>query len=483
VQIVPRRWSFSFAAGRSTQSAADKSNETTIAARLLEAEIVAASKLRGDARKQAMAGVWSRLPENRSGFDAGTIEILEAEIAMADNNLALARLHAKSAAELAPNSAPAHYVVGVVAACSGDNDTAELEWQNALDQDGHFGPARLALAEAALARGDGDNADEQARIVVRDNPGDLQGILVFARALLLEGKVLPAAIMAQRASSLDPVSPEPGLILGEVALKTGHAAQALMQFERALALHPDSDEAIDGMLHVYQSGRMSYAAIKKMERVAQQPPVSSTLLEIAGRLYAARGWYSDAIRTLRTCTAIDPQRVTAARALARLQAATGDLAGATNSAAKAGIDAQPLLNAYREQNSGDWKKAVAIYERALSEGDQSGVAANNVAWLYAEHGSQLDRALSLAETAAHASPNDPAVLDTLGFVHLRRREYSDAVKLLQAAARISEELGLAPERTELNQQIRKHLGEAYMCSGQTAEAMKLAQKRDPLPAR
>jgi tetratricopeptide (TPR) repeat protein len=136
-----------------------------------------------------------------------------------------------------------------------------------------------------------------------------------------------------------------------------------------------------------------------------------------------------------------------------------------------------LLNAYREQTAGDWKKAVAIYERALREGDQSGVAANNVAWLYAEHDAELDRALSLAETAAHASPNDPAVLDTLGFVHLHRREYSDAVKLLQAAARISEEMGVAPQRAELNQQIRKHLSEAYLCSGQTAEAMKLAQIR------
>ncbi|MGH9645631.1 MAG: hypothetical protein ACRD4E_02340, partial [Bryobacteraceae bacterium] len=133
----------------------------------------------------------------------------------------------------------------------------------------------------------------------------------------------------------------------------------------------------------------------------------------------------------------------------------------------------------REENGGNWKKAAAIYERALREGDQSGVAANNVAWLYAEHNAQLDRALSLAQTAAHAAPNDPAVLDTLGFVHLRRREYSAAVQLLQAAARISAELGVAPERAELNQQIRKHLSEAYLCSGQTAEAMKLAQKRDP----
>jgi tetratricopeptide (TPR) repeat protein len=480
---TPRKsWSFSFSAKASPSASGDNAEQTGIAARLVEAEILAASRLQGNARKQAIATVRSRLQENRVHFDAAIVDILESEIAMAEGNLTLARLCANSAVALAPASAPAHYVAGLVSSSAGDEETAEVEWQNALDQDPHFGPARLALAEADLERGDGESADEQVRVVVRDNPGDLQAILVFARALLQEDKVLPAAIMAQRASALDPTSPEPLLILGEAALKTNHAPQALMQFERALALRPDSDEAVEGLLRVYQSGRLSYAAIKKMELVAQQPPVSSTLLEVAGRLYAAHGWYTDAIRTLHTTLALDPKRVTAARALARIQAATGDLAGATESAAKAGIEAQPLLNAYREQNGGDWRKAAAIYERALLEGDQSGVAANNVAWLYAEHDAQLDRALLLAETAAHLSPNDPAVLDTLGFVHLRRREYSAAVQLLQAAARISTELGVAPERADLNQQIRKHLSEAYMRSGQTAEALKLAQSRHPLPA-
>ena len=332
------------------------------------------------------------------------------------------------------------------------------------------------MADAALARNDATDADQQARLVVRDNPGDLQAILVFARALLLENEPLPAAVMAQRASALDPTSAEPSLIMGEVALRMNNPAQALLQFERALAMRPDSEEGIDGLLRVYQQGRLSYSAIQKMERVAQEPPASSTLLEIAGRLYASHGWDTEAIRALKRTIEMDPKRVTAARTLAHLQAVTGDYTGATETAMKAGVDAQALLKAYDEENTGDWRRAAATYERAIREGDQTGVAANNLAWLYAEHNSQLDRALAMAETAVRNSPNDPAVLDTLGFVHLQRREYSDAVKLLETAVHLTALIS-EPHNSDLDQQIRKHLSQAYMCAGQTKAALKLAQNQ------
>ena len=476
--IHAQRWSF-LRRQKSAVTTDDQVSQANIAARLIEAEIVAVSRQHGDERKRAMASVRTRLEENRARFDSATTAILEAELALADNNLVFARSFANTAKELAPNSAPAHYVVGLVAAASGDNETAQTEWQNALDEDNHFNPARLALAEDALAHGDGEIADQQARLVVRDNPGDLQAVVIFSRALLLEGKTTPAAIMAQRASALDPTSPEPFLILGAVALKVNNAPQALLNFERALSMQPDCEEAVDGLLRIYGTGRLSYAAIRKMEKVAQDPPASSTLLEIVGRLYGSRGLYSDAIRALKHTVEMDPKRTTAARMLAQLQANTGDFRGATQVAMKAGVDSQSLLSAYQEQNAGDWKRAAATYERALRAGDETGVAANNAAWLYAEHNVQLDRALLLARAAAHLTPNNPSVLDTLGFVHLQRREYSDAVKLFETAARITKEMASLPEYRAVGEQVRRHLHDAYMLSGQTEAALQIAQNRGP----
>jgi tetratricopeptide (TPR) repeat protein len=457
----------------------DSTDRASVAARIIEAEIAAASAHTGKERTSALNTIRKHLDEYRPSLDAATNAILESEIALANNNPVVAKLFASSAVDLAPGSASAHYVLGLVNAANGNADVAQSEWQNALDADAHFLPARLAIAERSLETGDLEQADLQVRQVVRDDPGNYRGLVVFARILLQQGKHDSAAMIAHRAAVLDPSAVEPYLVIGEVALKTNRVAEALMNYERAVVTHPDSDDAMNGLLDLYRRGKISFAAIEKLERAGRQEPQSSTLLEIAGRLYADHGWYDDAIRTLSKAVEMDPRRATANRILAQLQLSTGDIAQANAVASRAGGASETLLAAFRDQQSGMWQQAAGNYERALRDGDQTGVAANNLAWLYAEHNSQLDRALELAGDATKLSPNNPAVLDTLGFVLLKRREYSSAVKILETAARLSASTPSADH--EVIAQIRKHLSDAYYSAGQTEAASQIAQRFAPLP--
>ncbi|HET9698768.1 MAG TPA: tetratricopeptide repeat protein [Terriglobales bacterium] len=455
-------------------NAADRAS---VAARIIEAEISAASAHAGKERTSALYTIRKHLNDYRSSLDAATTAILESEIALADNNPVLAKLFASSAVDRAPASAPAHYILGLVNAAAGNADVAQNELQNALDADTNFTPARLAIAERALESGDLQQADLQVRQVVRDDPGNFHGLIVFARVLLQQGKYESAAMIAHRAAVLDPSAVDPFLVIGESAVKTNRIAEALVNYERAVVTHPDSEEAMNGLLDLYRRGKVSFSAIEKLERVGQEVPQSSTLLEIAGRLYADHGSYTDAIRALTEAVKLDPRRATAARILAQLQLSTGDVAQASAVASRAGGASETLLAAFRDQQSGKWQQAAGNYERALHDGDQTGVAANNLAWLYAEHGTQLDRALELAGDAAKFSPNNPAVLDTLGFVLFKRREYSSAVKILETAARLSASARVADP--DVTSQIRKHLSDAYYSAGQTDAASQIAQRFVP----
>ena len=457
----------------------DSTERGSVAARIIEAEISAASAHTGKERTSALNSIRKHLDEYRSSLDAATNAILESEIALADNNPVVAKLFASSAVDLAPTSASAHYVLGLVNAASGNADTAQTEWLTALDADAHFLPARLAIGERALESGDLEQADLQVRQVVRDDPGNYRALIVFSRVLLKQGKNEAAAMIAHRAAVLDPSAVDPYLVIGEVALKTDRVAEALMNYERAVVTHPDSEEAMNGLLDLYRRGKISFAAIEKLERAGQQEPQSSTLLEIAGRLYADHGWYNEAIRALSRAVAMDPRRATSARILAQLQLSTGDVAQANAVASRAGGTSETLLAAFRDQQSGNWQQAAGNYERALRDGDQTGVAANNLAWLYAENNLHLDRALELAGDATKLSPNNPAVLDTLGFVLLKRREYSSAVKILETAARLSASTPSADH--EVIAQIRKHLSDAYYSAGQTEAASQIAQRFSPQP--
>jgi cellulose synthase operon protein C len=292
-----------------------------------------------------------------------------------------------------------------------------------------------------------------------------------------QGRLSAAAVVARRAMAVDAKSAEPHLILGELALKEHRYAVALVEFQQAVLLQPHSQAAIDGLTRVYRAGTVTKPMLRKMETVAQAEPRSATLMEIAGRLYAEHGWYQDAQRCLSVALELDPQRATAANALAKTFAAKGQFSAAAESAARVGGNSAALLAGFRAEQQQDVSAAIRNYEAAVRRGERSGVAANNLAWLLAKQGTKLDKALSLAETARSMAPENPAVLDTLGVVRLARREYSAAIAALKDAALLAGKKAGNAGHQQLLSEIRQHLAEAYLRSGQP-DAAEVARNAD-----
>ncbi len=465
---------------RDRKPGADRARNAVLAARLVEADLAVAERNPAQA-SSAIGSARAHLQQYRSQLDEATAEILEAEIALAEANLPVAHQHASRAAELAPDSAPVRYVLAAVKYRMGDRAAARLQWESALESDKDYVPAQLALASYLLDSGDLEAAGKYAVAVVRDEPGNMRGLTVFARILAAKGRLRSAILLARRAQALDANSPEPYVILGEIALTDGRLAEALVHFQQALLRDARSPNAIEGLTRVYHIGGISRRMLFRMEKVAAAQPASATLMEIAGRLYQARGWHADARRCLERALRIDPGRATAAAALARSLAANGQYLRAADSASRGVGNSAALLAAIRAEEGNDISNAIQHYQRAVREGENTGVAANNLAWLYAQQTTpaRLDEALSLAETARVQAPKNPAVLDTLGVVHLRRREYSRAITALEDAERLS---GSQAEVSQVvREDIRRHLREAYLRAGRPEDAFEIAQKRGPEP--
>jgi Tfp pilus assembly protein PilF len=88
------------------------------------------------------------------------------------------------------------------------------------------------------------------------------------------------------------------------------------------------------------------------------------------------------------------------------------------------------------------------------------VAANNLAFLYAEEGGNLDVALQLAQTAKQHLPNSAEVDDTLGWVYYKKGLPALAMPAFERAAQA------APKRAN----YQYHLGLAHAGMGQKAQA-------------
>ena len=465
---------------RRAPAAAD--NRVALAARIIETDLQAAYQARngGDPAKDLTAANL-HLMQFGDDLDPATAAILRSELALAQNDLGAASKYANAAVTLAPQSAAAHYVLGLLKQQLGDRAKARREWLAAFQADSTFIPARLALAEDALRDADAAAAEQFVVPVVREEPANLRALSLFARALAGEKRYESASMIAQRLASVDGGSAEAHILLAEIAASQSRFAKALVEYEHAIMLDPRSPAAIEGLTRLYRHSSVTRPMLRKLESTAGRKPQSATLMEIAGRLYAEHGWYAGAQRCLELALRMDPHRSTAAAALAQAFAASGKISAAADSATKAGGRTAALFSAFTAQQRNDVPLAITEYETALREGENSGVAANNLAWLYAQQG-RLDRALAFAEKARSLAPNNPAVLDTVGVVHLRRREYSQAIEVLKSAALLLKEPSQDSARgrrdaidSGLADAIRQHLAEAYLRAGVPENRASLVQ--------
>jgi tetratricopeptide (TPR) repeat protein len=395
---------------------------TALVARMIEAELESAGST-DHARIM--------LHQNASYLPAAEQAALRAQIALRDGAMAEAEREADSAVAADSSNAAAQYVRGLVLWRMERSGEASATWVRALESDpGHIG-SRLMLAKHQLAADQLEGAEHAILPAVRAEPANLRVLDVYARILLARGRVSDAKAIWARTNTIAPGQLTSKLLAGEIALAEKNLAAALIMFQRAATEFPDSAEAVDGLLRVYRYGRFTRPMLRNVEKIAAAPPASAALMEITGRLYAEQGWTDDALRALRQAASLRRS---------------------------SSLSHQPdLLAALGAHARGDAAAAVKAYESALQRGTLSRIAANNLAWLYAEQGRNLDRALELAQEARAGAPEDPAVLDTLGYVLLQRRQFSDAIPILREAMRTA---GAAHRHI-----IQAHLEQAYAGTG------------------
>jgi Flp pilus assembly protein TadD len=112
------------------------------------------------------------------------------------------------------------------------------------------------------------------------------------------------------------------------------------------------------------------------------------------------------------------------------------------------------------QAEGNIDGARDRFERVLQIDSEAAVAANNLAWIYAQHDGNLDVAMHLAQTAQKRLPGIAEVGDTLGFIYYKKNLSALAVSTLKVSA----------EQDPNNALYHYHLGLAYAGQGDSAHA-------------
>jgi tetratricopeptide (TPR) repeat protein len=77
--------------------------------------------------------------------------------------------------------------------------------------------------------------------------------------------------------------------------------------------------------------------------------------------------------------------------------------------------------------AGRWTDAQQVYQATIKMDPNNAVSLNNVAFLMAEHGGDLDSALTMATRAKQLLPNLAEVSDTVGWIYLKKGMADNAI--------------------------------------------------------
>ena len=177
------------------------------------------------------------------------------------------------------------------------------------------------------------------------------------------------------------------------------------------------------------------------------------------------GNWAAAEQTLRGVIAGDASQLEAYGLLGRVYASQGKVDDAVQQyealarrSPSGAASAKTMIGMLQEAKK-DRQAARTAYEQALASDPHAGVAANNLAWIYASEG-KLDQALRLATTAKAALRRRPEAEDTLGWIYLQKGLSSQAIAAFEWAR----------DRAPKNPVYHYHLGLAHVKSGDPSRA-------------
>jgi tetratricopeptide (TPR) repeat protein len=375
--------------------------------------------------------------------------------------------------------------------------------------------ARLARSQFASSAEDFPAAAAEAREALRLAPDDEDAVIGAARHIhrLPDGKAEALAIL-ERHLQRQPMSLEGRYAYARLLLADGRNDEARAQFERTLAQRPDSPAVLFSLAQLAYQGKQPAEATRYLKRYVDLPrsiprdnaPALLFLAQIAeegARPQEAIDWLERVPRGEEYIPAT-VRRALLMGKLGQVEAAREVLRDATAGSQRERVqllaaESQVLREARRNQEAFDVLAAglermpdntdllydhamaaeridrVAVMEQSLRRlielRPDHAHAYNALGYTFADRNVRLDEARTLIERALALTPDDPHILDSMGWVLFRQKDYPRALEYLRKAY---------AQRPEV--EIAAHLGEVLWAMGSTDEARTLwreARGREP----
>jgi len=125
-----------------------------------------------------------------------------------------------------------------------------------------------------------------------------------------------------------------------------------------------------------------------------------------------------------------------------------------------------ILAYYKTADKKYLKEAVNQYESVLAKMPNNADVLNNVAYVLAENGEDIEKAVQYAKRACEARPNDPGLLDTYAFVLYKSGKQQEALLYVQSAIQQYD-----AQKRDIPPDVYEHAGQIQEALGEKGKAM------------
>ena len=345
-------------------------------------------------------------------------------------------------------------------------EKAVAEYRQILTADGQNVRALLGLA--GIYRIQGQKSELESTYQSLENTRTEEGFYYAAQYQLKIGHKAEALAVIDRGLQVFPDSIPMLEIKGALSFEMRDVAQAQAAYERMASVDPERGYGL--LMRLYLSTRQSGQAEKMVQDLMTSDSGKEYPYLLKAGLLRSQQKTDEALSVLQAGIDSLAKPVRLKMQLARLSEEQGNSAQAEQIYQQVinqednYAPAYVALGVLREQ-SGDKAAALDDYRKAVKYDPKNVPALNNLAYLLADNFGESEEGLSYALMAFRLEPNDPRIMDTLGYLLLLNERYGDAVKVLDRAYQ------MLPKESA----VALHLAQALLAAGEKEKGRGLLQ--------
>lgn len=359
---------------------------------------------------------------------------------------------------------------------SGNHDRAIQILDELVHSNPDYAQAVLVLNELRYREGDARTAVSSLETFCKGRERYVPAELLLAQCYRAIGRQADALSIYQKVLEANAAQRELHLAIGMTYREMKKEAEAIRSFEEALKENSARISALSQLVEIDLERKDYAAAEKRLAEQGKEQLESAEILSLKAKVELAQDKLDAAEKTLLSASKVKPSLVGIYDSLIGIYIKTDRLkeAGAQAEALCAqqpkDVRAWTKLAIIRDR-LGDVPAAIKAYEKVLELAPDTTEALNNLAYLRSEQPGQLDNAYALARRARMLNPEEPRFTDTLGWISFKRKEYPQALALLQeSGAQLSD-----------HAEAMFHLGMANYMMGRAKEATEALNKAASLP--